>query len=154
VGIVASVLVGIGFNVMLLGLEAINPTYAPVVKQGLEGGFGVVAIVLLSWMLVWMTRQAKALKGEVEESIGAALEDGDRAGWAVFGLIAIAVLREGFETVIFIAAKFQQGWIPAIGPKLIPSLPRCVRQRVPVSWVRWFGMPVPCCPIASFQEFC
>lgn len=115
VGIVTSVLIGIGFNALLLGLETTNQVYAPVIKQGLEGMFGVVAIVLLSWMLVWMTRQAKSLKGEVETSISAALQQSDRAGWAVFGLIAIAVLREGFETVVFIAAKFQQGWIPAIG---------------------------------------
>jgi high-affinity iron transporter len=33
----------------------------------------------------------------------------------VFGLIAIAVLREGFETVVFLAAQFQQGWMPTLG---------------------------------------
>jgi high-affinity iron transporter len=33
----------------------------------------------------------------------------------VFGLIFFAVLREGFETVLFIVAKFQQGLVPALG---------------------------------------
>jgi high-affinity iron transporter len=115
VGIVVSVVVGFGFNALFHLVETINQAYAPMFKQVLEGGFGLVAIALLSWMLIWMTQQAKSLKAEVEHSITTALQTSDRAGWAVFGLIAIAVLREGFETVIFIAAKFQQGWMPAIG---------------------------------------
>jgi high-affinity iron transporter len=114
VGMAASVLIGVLFVGILQGLEAANQDYAPVIKQLLEGTFGVVAIALLSWMLVWMTQQARMLKGEVEGAITTALE-GDAAGWGVFGLIAIAVLREGFETVLFIAAQFQQGWMPAIG---------------------------------------
>jgi high-affinity iron transporter len=115
IGILASILVGIGFNQLFSLLEASHQEYAPMLKQLLEGIFGVVAIALLSWMLVWMTRQAKSLRAEVEGTITTALQESDRAAWAVFSLIMIAVLREGFETVIFIAAKFQQGWIPALG---------------------------------------
>ncbi|HEY9648682.1 MAG TPA: FTR1 family protein [Chroococcidiopsis sp.] len=114
-GLVASTIVGAGFISLLSALDGTHQSYAPVIKQGLEGGFGVVAIALLSWMLVWMTRQAKSLKAEVEGAINTALTDGDRPGWAVFSLIAIAVLREGFETVVFIAAQFQQGWMPLLG---------------------------------------
>jgi len=68
----------------------------------------VVAIAMLSWMLIWMTRQ-RGFKTEVT----AALKDNSGAGWGVFTLVLIAVLREGFETVVFIAANFQL--IPAFG---------------------------------------
>ena len=64
---------------------------------------------MLSWMLLWMTKQAKSLKGEVEGAISTALSN-DGARKAVFILIFIAVVREGFETVLFILAKFQQDW--------------------------------------------
>ncbi len=114
VGTIASVLVGILFSGLLAWLDAADGGYAPVIKQFLEGTFGVVAIALLSWMLVWMTQQARGLKAEVEGSITAALQK-TNAGWGVFGLITIAVLREGFETVLFIAAQFQQGWMPVLG---------------------------------------
>lgn len=114
VGVIASILVGILFSGLLVSLDAADGGYAPVVKQFLEGAFGVVAIALLSWMLVWMTQQAKGLKAEVEGSIAAALQKAN-AGWGVFGLITVAVLREGFETVLFIAAQFQQGWMPVLG---------------------------------------
>lgn len=114
-GIASSILVGILFNGLLLSLAASDRPYAPVVKQSLEAGFGVVAILLLSWMLIWMTQQARSMKTAVEGAITSALQQSDSAGWGVFGLITIAVLREGFETVVFIAAQVQQGWIQAAG---------------------------------------
>lgn len=115
VGIGASVLIGILFSGILLALATSDQPYAAVLKPLLEGIFCTVAIALLSWMLVWMTQQARFLKTEVEGAIGVALEGNEGAGWGVFGLVAIAVLREGFETVLFIAAQFQQGWMPVLG---------------------------------------
>jgi len=114
VGVGASVLVGIGLNGLLSWLATTPSDYGQALKLGLEGGFGLVAIALLSWMLVWMTRQARTLKGETEGSVTRLLQ-GDNAAWGVFALIAIAVLREGFETVLFLAAQFTGGWMPALG---------------------------------------
>ncbi len=114
-GIIASVAVGFLLTGVISGVDAVGGIYAPVIKELLEGIFGLVAIAMLSWMLLWMTKQAKSLKGEVEGAITSAL-DNDNAGKAVFVLIFIAVVREGFETVLFILAKFQQDWtLPAIG---------------------------------------
>ncbi|MGV2826880.1 FTR1 family iron permease [Myxosarcina sp. GI1(2024)] len=114
-GIIASIGVGFILAGTLTGAEAAGGVYAPIVKQFLEGIFGLVAIAMLSWMLLWMTQQAKSVKGEVEGAIARALT-ADNAGRGVFILIFIAVLREGFETVLFILAKFQQQWtMPALG---------------------------------------
>ncbi len=115
-GILASVLVGLLLGGILQQLAASNALYAPVFRQFLEAAFGLFAIAMLSWMLVWMTVQAKSLKSEVEGAVGAALQGNNGAGWGVFSLIFIAVLREGFETVLFIVAQFQQGWtLPTLG---------------------------------------
>ncbi|MEG3857788.1 FTR1 family iron permease [Microcoleus sp. herbarium12] len=114
-GIAASGFVGILFNGLLAALSTSNQPYAPVFKQLLEGVLGIVAIAMLSWMLIWMTQQARFLKAEVEGAVTAALTENTNAGWGVFGLIFIAVLREGFETVIFVSAQFQQGLSPALG---------------------------------------
>ena len=114
-GIIASVAVGFFLAGVVSGVETAGGMYAPVVKQILEGIFGIVAIAMLSWMLIWMTKQAKSIKGEVEGAISTALSN-KGAGKAVFLLIFIAVVREGFETVLFIMAKFQQEWtLPAVG---------------------------------------
>lgn len=115
VGVLISILVGVGFNRLMAWLQASDQPSATVVEPLLETTFGLVAIALLSWMLVWMTQQAKGLKAEVQGAVDEALEQSSGAGWAIFTLILIAVLREGFETVVFISAQFQAGWTPVVG---------------------------------------
>jgi high-affinity iron transporter len=112
-GMGASALVGVLFILGMQTLRNSNQSSVPVVEPFLTGIFCVIAIAMLSWMLIWMTQQAKTLKAEVEGAVSEALSN--NAGWGVFTLIFIAVLREGFETVLFIVAKFQQGWMPALG---------------------------------------
>ncbi|GET40116.1 FTR1 family iron permease [Microseira wollei] len=115
VGLIASALVGLLFGFVVQELSASNPKYAPAIEPFLEGVFSVIAIAMLSWMLIWMTQQARTLKAQVEGAVGSALKQNNTAAWGIFSLICIAVLREGFETVLFILAKFQQGWVPAFG---------------------------------------
>lgn len=117
-GILASIAIGFLLGGIVSGVETVGGIYAPVIKQLLEGVLGLIAIAMLTWMLLWMTNQAKSLKGEVEGAISSALNN-DNAGKALFLLILIAVVREGFETVLFILAKFQQDWtLPAVGAGL------------------------------------
>jgi high-affinity iron transporter len=110
-GLIVSALMGGLFGWMIQALGAASPIAEPL----LEGVFSLVAVVLLSWMLIWMTGQARYLKTQVEEGVSFALKTSNGSAWAVFSLVFIAVLREGFETVVFIAAKFQQGTLPALG---------------------------------------
>ena len=65
-------------------------------------------------MLVWMTRQARSLKGAIEGTVRSALDDSQTAGWSVFSLVCVAVLREGFETVLFIFTNVDAS-LPAVG---------------------------------------
>ncbi|NEO84690.1 MAG: hypothetical protein F6J87_10610 [Spirulina sp. SIO3F2] len=113
-GLAGSVLVGLLLGAVLSWVEQLDTAWVPVIKQTLELSLGLGAIAMLSWMLIWMTQQARSLKGEIESSVQATLaQSGTAAGWGVLTLILIAVLREGFETVIFIFASLQQG-IPAV----------------------------------------
>ncbi|HBC43653.1 MAG TPA: iron permease FTR1, partial [Pseudanabaena sp.] len=90
-----------------------------------KGIFSVAAIVMLSWMLIWMTQQAKTMRHQVQSSLEKAISSVEirKAGWGVFTLIAVAVLREGAETVLLITGTLtpdptQSGlaqYAPAIG---------------------------------------
>ena len=118
-GIVASVLVGLLLAGILQGVTSYQSPYTPIIKECLATLFGIIAVAMLSWMLIWMTQQGKNLKGDVEQGIAAALQGNNGAGKGVFLLVFIAVLREGFETVLFIVAKFENSWkIPSIGAAL------------------------------------
>ncbi|WP_306558066.1 FTR1 family protein [Nostoc sp. 'Peltigera malacea cyanobiont' DB3992] len=64
-GILASFVVGLLIHLGLQGLQTSEQLYAPVFKQLFEVGLGAIAIAMLSWMLIWMTRQARFLKAEI-----------------------------------------------------------------------------------------
>jgi high-affinity iron transporter len=115
VGIIVSALIGVLFSGIIKFLGSINPQYTSVVEPILEGVFSLLAIVMLSWMLIWMTKQARFMKAQVEGAVTEALTQNSNAGWGVFSLILVAVVREGFETVLFVAANFQQGLLPTLG---------------------------------------
>jgi high-affinity iron transporter len=115
VGIIVSGLIGFLFTGIIKFLGSINPQYTSVVEPALEGIFSILAIIMLSWMLIWMTQQARFMKAQVEGAVTEALGKNSNAAWGVFSLILVAILREGFETVLFVAANFQQGLLPTIG---------------------------------------
>lgn len=71
-----------------------------------KGIFSIAAIAMLSWMLVWMTQQARLLKKQIEANVDQVLSNERQAGWSIFTLVAVAVLREGAEIVLFIAGSF------------------------------------------------
>ena len=70
------------------------------VKETLEGVAALLAIAVLTWMLFWMRRQGRAIKGQLEHGVDDALTRGGT--WALIGLAFLAVIREGVETVLFL----------------------------------------------------
>ncbi|MBE9061193.1 FTR1 family protein [cf. Phormidesmis sp. LEGE 11477] len=107
-GIAGSILIGIFLGLTLTQVQYTLPALQGLLKPLLGVLFGSVAIVMLSWMLIWMTQQAKNMKGAVEGSLKDALADSEGASISVFSLVCIAVLREGFETVLFLFSNLEQ----------------------------------------------
>jgi high-affinity iron transporter len=70
-----------------------------VVQETLEGIAAVLAVGVLTWMLFWMRRQGRALKGELERGVDVAISAGSTG--ALVALSFLAVIREGVETVLF-----------------------------------------------------
>ena len=68
-----------------------------------EVGMMFVAAVLITQMVLWMRRHGRGLKRELESS---AARTAQGASWAVLTLAALAVGREGAETVIFLYGLF------------------------------------------------
>lgn len=76
-------------------------------EQIYEGITMLLAAGILTWMIFWMSKQAKNIKTELEEGVNkAALSTGKRA---IFWLAFIAVVREGVELALFITAAFFAG---------------------------------------------
>lgn len=76
----------------------------------------IAAAIVLTWMVFWMRRQSRAIKGELEQRVDAAI-DADNVKTAVLIVAFLAVLREGIETALFLiaAATSSTGWDVFIG---------------------------------------
>jgi high-affinity iron transporter len=76
-------------------------------EQIFEGVTMLIAAGILTWMIFWMSKQARFLKGELEAGVNkAAASTGKRAA---FWLAFVAVVREGVELALFITAAFFAG---------------------------------------------
>jgi high-affinity iron transporter len=78
---------------------------------GLEGdarmrafaAISALAAAVLTWMIFWMRRQSRLIKGDLEHKVDAALCS-ERIGFALAGVALVAVLREGIEAALFLLA--------------------------------------------------
>jgi high-affinity iron transporter len=72
------------------------------VGQGLfNAAILAAAVVMLGWHAVWMTRHARELTAEMK-ALGRGVAAGERTLFAMAVVVAVAILREGSEVVLFL----------------------------------------------------
>ena len=79
-------------------------------QEGLETIVALVAVAMVTYMIVWMTEHARDLKGQLQEQAAGALVQGSAT--ALVAMAFLAVLREGFETSVFLLAAFNDAADP------------------------------------------
>ena len=85
-------------------------------QEGLETVIGVLAVGMVTYMVVWMKRHSRELKGQLEGMAAEAMDGSSRAGRAMVLMAFLAVLREGVETVVFLLAAFNESGSGANAP--------------------------------------
>jgi len=101
-GIAVAVALCVGIAVML---RVIGQQLPQREQEGLETVIGFVAVGAVTYMIVWMRRNARGIKGVLEGNAASALASG--SAMALVAMAFLAVLREGFETSVFMLAAFQ-----------------------------------------------
>ena len=101
IGTGAAVLICLGIAIALQVISADLPERQ---QEGLETVIGLAAVAMVTYMALFMRRNSRAMKGELEKSAAAALAAGSAAG--LVAMAFLAVLREGVETSVFLLATF------------------------------------------------
>ncbi len=99
VGIAIALCIGIAVLLRVVGQELPQRE-----QEGLETVIGLIAVSAVTYMIVWMRRNARGIKRVLEGNAASALASGSTM--ALVGMAFLAVLREGFETSVFLLAAF------------------------------------------------
>lgn len=102
IGVAAAVTVCVA---IAAALQIVNENLPQKQQEGLESIVAAIAVVMVTFMIVWMRRHSRGLAGELRASAATALAAG--SAWGLIAMAFLAVLREGVETAFFLLATFQ-----------------------------------------------
>jgi high-affinity iron transporter len=103
-GVVTACLVSL---VVAIALFALGAKLEGPAEEIFEGVTMLLAAAILTWMIFWMQRHGRTMKGDIERSLQV---DQGQSAWALFSLAFLAVVREGIELALFLtAAVFAAG---------------------------------------------
>ncbi|MGH3673925.1 MAG: iron uptake transporter permease EfeU [Pseudonocardiaceae bacterium] len=108
--------IGVGIAVIIciviaVVLQVVSSDLPQRQQEGLETVVGLFAVAMVTYMVLWMRNHSRDLKGQLESAAAAALADGSTNALVVMAFLA--VLREGFETAVFLLATFHASNAPA-----------------------------------------
>jgi high-affinity iron transporter len=87
-----------------IALQVISSDLPQRQQEGLETVVGALAVCMVTYMILFMRRHARDLKGDLEGAAASALASGSSRALVLMAFLA--VLREGFETAVFLLATF------------------------------------------------
>ncbi|MGN6663718.1 MAG: iron uptake transporter permease EfeU [Solirubrobacterales bacterium] len=99
IGIAVALCAGVAVALRVIGQELPDKG-----QEGLETVVGLIAVAAVTYMIVWMRRHARGIKAQLQGEAASALAAGSTM--ALVAMAFLAVLREGFETSVFLLAAF------------------------------------------------
>ena len=99
----AGVLAGsAGALALAAGAEQISALADGVGQDLVNASILALALAMLTWHCVWVSNHGARAAAEAR-ALGSSFKQGQRAPWALMIVVALSVLREGAETVLFVA---------------------------------------------------
>jgi high-affinity iron transporter len=100
-GVSLAVLICLGVG---LALRALDKDLPQKQQEQLETVIGLIAVAMVTYMVIWMKRHSRDLKGDLQNAASHALASGSSRALVLMAFLA--VFREGLETAVFLLATF------------------------------------------------
>ncbi len=97
-GVVAGV---VGASLVALFAQQLSDAFEGSGQNVFNAAILTAAVAMLSWHVIWMSRHARELVGEAK-ALGRRITAGEATLLAMASVVAVAVLREGSEVVLFL----------------------------------------------------
>ena len=95
---------GVGLALVGSVAGAVTLTRMKLDSEAIEGPLMLIGALFVITLVWWMNRAAKGLKKEIEAHVEVVSARAGGAGWGVLLFATFMILREGVETVLFLAA--------------------------------------------------
>ncbi len=100
--IAAGVAAGVfGAGLVAVFAQQLSDLFAGSGQSVFNAAILIAAVLMLSWHILWMSRHAREMVRDVE-TLGARITAGEATLLAMATVVAVAVLREGSEVVLFL----------------------------------------------------
>ncbi len=104
-------------------------------QEIIGGTLSLLAVALVTWMVFWMLRTARGMRGQLEGQLGDAIAG---SGWGIVAVGFLSVGREGLETALFIwATTRSSGDSPGAG---LAAAVAGILLAVALGWLMYRGM--------------
>jgi high-affinity iron transporter len=103
-----------GASLVAAFAAALSDAFAGTGQEVFTAAILIFAVVMLSWHILWMSHHARTMTAELRQ-VGQAVRLGQRSLAALAGVVAVAVMREGSEVVLFlygVVAASHTGAVP------------------------------------------
>jgi high-affinity iron transporter len=115
-GVAVAIAISLGFGAALEYTSA-NMTFEA--QEAFGGIMSIIAVGFVTWMIFWMRRTARSIKGELQGKVDRALEMGTAA---LVAIAFLAVAREGLETALFIWSAANSGSTSSGPPPIVGAV--------------------------------
>jgi len=135
---------GSGLGLLLAAMLALAIRYAGEWYAGPGGEWFLtimmlIAALLILQMVIWMQRHGRTMKRDLEQAAAAKVASG--SGFGLIALSALAVGREGSETVVFLTGTIQQA--PSLSAFIIGSVLGLILAIITFGLLQIFSHVIP-----------
>jgi high-affinity iron transporter len=126
----------VGAIVVALFADVISQAVSGIGQELFNATVLLAAVVMIAWHAIWMSSHGKELATQMK-SVGSEVQSGSRPLSALLIVVAIAVLREGSEVVLFLYGQAASGASPLA---IAGGIALGVVSGVAVGFLLYFGL--------------